>query len=160
MSLLLLFLSAVTMGAPPQVEWELVSKVDPMTDELQARTTLTSTNGEGVLGIKCDEGKPGRLYIQLVSFKFLGEESSGETRVLTYRFDDSPAVNDTQWHYTSNSVYNFDNDATDSFVERIGQSKRLRVRAITYEAYQNDWEFDLSEAPAAMAKIQSVCARK
>lgn len=137
--------------------WEIVTIVDPITDQGRAIGVLHV--GRAFLAVKCDAPGRNSVYVHFGSPQYLGGRgASSDSRDLTYRFDQDEPVT-ARWTYSDSSAGLFDDRRAASFVQRLATAERVAVRASTYryETVTEVFEIVQSDVQEVIRAVYATC---
>lgn len=152
MSRWLLF-ALVALPGQASAEWKVTRETDPITDKIEVKAELSGDRASMV--IFCSMNENPLLVFQPDVF-LGGGGARYELRDFIFRFDDKPAER-ASWKYNDNYATAYNAKAVKSFVSKMLDSSRLRVRAIRYDNVVVDREFDLSGTREALTEVAADC---
>src|SRR3569623_2591710 len=76
---------ALAYGPPARAAWDVQVTQNPLTDE--SRGVAILKGDQGLLGGKCDGHGKGSLYLQVVSYSYLGEGRNNGDREILFRVE-------------------------------------------------------------------------
>lgn len=138
--------------------WHFSTDMDPI-DDTRSSTIEVKSDGND-FRLQCDKQGPGSIYPLFGSDRYLGGRGADyDRRALTVRFDSEPAVTE-DWIYKGEIAFlhpRLDANRARNVVGRIASSRKLAIRAITYDGQFVDALFELTGSEAAVAKLRESC---
>jgi len=154
----------VSADTPEKIgAWSVTSKVDAMTDRLDAKASVYSSDEKALLSIGCWDGpRESRIAFFLTSDQFLGSSNGVRGRArreIIFRIDQNPAET-LWWYYGDTTATQFTMAGVSEFGNILRRGTDLKARMVTYRGNEIDASFDVSGASEAIDRIRLLCSKK
>lgn len=134
--------------------WTYSKRVDKLDDKVGYIAHVNSKSEDAILAFRCDRIGAG-IYPGIYTGRRLGgaDETPGTAR---HRVDKSPAVI-WAWFYGPNYAHHFSSSGARELADAIAAGKEFVIRLMPAEGVRYDYEFDLTGAAAAIARLREDC---